>query len=220
MNLSARFAAITFAAVFLLAPQIAGFYTADTGTISLSIFAIRCMALSQLVDIPICIYINYLKAIRKSRTVILLNVMDRFILPVASAAVLAFLFGSKGLLASIALGKFLLLGTIILILCLKNKQFPRSVEQYMLLPENFGGSSSNNLYGRVSSIEDTVYESQRMEEFCLKQGINAKSATRMGRANLLSRTFEQYKKGRFREHTFHVHVKACSKNRPRYYRIG
>lgn len=179
LNLSVRFAAATFAAVFLLAPQIAGFYTADAETASLSVFAIRCMALSQLADIPICIYINYLKGIRARRTVIFLNVTDRFVLPVASAAALAFLFGSKGLLASIALGKLLLAGTVLLILCLKNKRFPRSVEEFMLLPEDFGGSGSDNLYGSVSTMEGVVRESRRMEEFCLKQGIDAGSAMRM-----------------------------------------
>lgn len=179
LKLSVRFAVITFAAVFLLAPQIVAFYTTDTQTASLSIFAIRCMALSQLADIPICTYINYLKGIRSRRTVILLNVMDRFVLPVSCAALLAFSFGSKGLLASIALGKLLLLGTIILTLCIKYKRFPRSMEQYMLLPESFGGSSSNNLYGSVSSMEDVVRERQRMEGFCLKQGTDAKSAKLM-----------------------------------------
>lgn len=179
INLSARFAAVTFAAVFLLSPQIAGFYTADAETLSLSVFAICCMAVSQLADIPICVYINYLKGTRNHRTVILLNVLDRFVLPVASAAALAFLFGSKGLLASIAVGKLLLSGTILLILCLKNKQFPRSVEHFMLLPENFGGGSSENLYGSVTSIEDVMRESQQIKEFCLKQGTDKKSAMRM-----------------------------------------
>lgn len=179
MGLSARFAAVTFAAVFLLAPQIAGFYTADAQTASLSVFAICCMALSQLADIPICVYINYLKGIRKHRVVILLNVMDRFVFPVASAAALAFLFGSKGLLASIALGKLLLSGMILLLLCLKTKRFPKSAEQYMLLPERFGGSSAENLYGSAFSIEDVLRERQRVEEFCLKSGSDAKSAMRM-----------------------------------------
>ena len=178
MGLSMRFAVGTFAVVFLLAPLIAGFYTADPETASYSTFAIRCMAVSLLADTPICIYINYLKGIRNRRTVILLNILDRFVFPVVCAAVLSFLFGSKGLLASIALGKFLLLGVIVLILCIKNKRIPRNVEQLMLLPKDFGGDSSN-LYGSFSTMEEVLRESRRMEGFCLIQGTDAKSATRM-----------------------------------------
>ena len=179
MKLSARFAAVTSAAVLLLAPLIAGFYTSDPVTASLSTFAFRCMALAQLADIPICVYINYLKGIRSNRTAVVLSIMDRFILPVASAAALAFLFGSKGLLASIALSRLLLSGTIILMLCLKNRQFPRNVVQYMLLPENLGGDSDDNLYGSISSIEDVISERQKIEEYCLNQGADAESAMRM-----------------------------------------
>ena len=179
MKLSVQFAVVTFAGVLLLAPLIAGFYTKDRETASLSIYAIRWLALFQLVDMPVCIYINYLKGIRNNRMVILLTVLNRFVLPAASAAVLAFLFGSKGLLASIAVAILLLAGVIIVILCLKNRQFPRSVEQYMLLPESFGGSNSDNLYGSISTIGDVVSESKRTEEFCLKQGIDTKSAMRM-----------------------------------------
>ena len=178
MGLSMRFAVGTFGAVFLLAPLIAGFYTSDPETASLSIFAIRCMALSLLADTPICIYINYLKGIRNRRTVILLNILDRFVLPAVCAAALSFLFGSKGLLASIALGKFLLLGAIVLTIWIKNKQFPSKAEQLMLLPDDFGGNSSN-IYGVVSTMEDVVRESRRIEGFCLIQGTDAKSATRM-----------------------------------------
>ena len=178
MNLSLRFAVATFAVVFLCAPLIAGFYTSDPETASLSTFAIRCMALSLLADTPICIYINYLKGIRNRRTVILLNILDRFVFPVVCAAALSFLFGSKGLLASIALGKFLLLGIIVLILWIKNKRFPRKAEQLMLLPENFGGDSSN-IYGSVTTMEDVIRESRRIEGFCLIQGTDVKSATRM-----------------------------------------
>ncbi len=179
MKLSLCFAVVTFLTVFFLAPLIAGFYTADRETASLSIFAIRCMALSQLADIPICTYINYLKGTRNQRIVILLNIIDRFILPVASAAALVFSFGSKGLLSSIALGKFLLLGAIILILCLKNRKFPKTLDQFMLLPESFGGDSSDNVYGSISSIEDVLRERQRTEDFCLSRGTTRKSAMRM-----------------------------------------
>ena len=178
MGLSMRFAAAAFAVVFLCAPLIAGFYTADPETASLSTFAIRCMALSLLADTPICIYINYLKGIRNRRTVIVLNVLDRFVLPVVCAAALSFLFGSKGLLASIALGKLLLLGAIVLILRIKNRELPRRAEQLMLLPEDFGGESSN-IYGSVLRMEDVMRERRRIGAFCLRQGIDAKSAARM-----------------------------------------
>lgn len=179
MKLSLRFAVMTAAVVFVLAPWIVSFYTADAEAASLSIFGIRCMAISQLLDMPICVFICFLQGVRKRRTVIFLNVMDRFILPVGSAAALSFLFGSKGLLASIALGKSLLAGTVFLMLCIINRQVPRSLKQYMLMPASFGNDCRGNLYGRINSIADVAQEMRRTEEFCLEQGADAKTAMRM-----------------------------------------
>jgi Na+-driven multidrug efflux pump len=179
MKLSMQFAVITSVAVLVLAPLIVSFYTSDPETSSLSIFGIRCMAVSQLVDIPICAYVSFLQGVRRRRTVIFLNVMDRFIFPVGSAAVLAFSFGSKGLLASVALGKFLLAITVFIMICIANGQIPRSAEQYMLMPEDFGSGVRDNLYGSINSIEDVVLEMERTEEFCLAQGADRTAASRM-----------------------------------------
>ena len=60
MRLSLRFALGVSTAVFLLALQIAGFYTADQQTAALSVFGIRCMAISMLADIVTCVYISFL----------------------------------------------------------------------------------------------------------------------------------------------------------------
>ena len=179
MRLSLCFALGTAFAVFLLAPRIAGFYTADQQTAALSAFGIRCMAVSQLADIVICVYISFLQSVHRHRTVILLNILDRFILPVGSAALLVVLFGSKGLLASIALGKALLAAVVFLTICIINRKVPRTIQQYMLMPEDFGGTSQDNLYGSVTSYQDVAREQQRIEEFCLRNGAGVKAARRM-----------------------------------------
>lgn len=179
MRLSLRFALGVSTAVFLLALQIAGFYTADQQTAALSVFGIRCMAISMLADIVTCVYISFLQSIHRHRTVILLNVLDRFILPVGCAALLVIFFGSKGLLASIALGKALLAAVVFLVICIINRQVPRTIQQYMLIPESFGGSSKDNLYGSVTTFQDVAQEQQKIEEFCLQNGASVKAAGRM-----------------------------------------
>ena len=110
---------------------------------------------------------------------ILLNVLDRFILPVGCAALLVIFFGSKGLLASIALGKALLAAVVFLVICIINRQVPRTIQQYMLIPESFGGSSKDNLYGSVTTFQDVAQEQQKIEEFCLQNGASVKAAGRM-----------------------------------------
>ena len=179
MKLSLLAALATSVLVFFLSPAIAGFYTAEPESRDLSVFATRWLSLSLLVDIPICVFMNYLRSIRLRKTVILLNILDRLVFPVASALALSFFFGSKGLLVSLALGKLLLAITVFIVICIKNKRIPRSIEELMMLPADFGGHSQKNLYGSIRTMEDVVSESRRTREFCLAQGTGDRAASRM-----------------------------------------
>lgn len=179
MKLALLAALATSVTVFLFAPGIVGFYTAEPEAAALSVFAIRWMAISLLAEIPICVFMNYLRAIRLRKTVIGLNLLDRLVFPVASALALSFFFGSKGLLVSLALGKLLLALALVVVICVRNRRIPGSVEELMMLPEDFGGRAQENLYGSIRSMEDVVSETRRTEEFCLKQGAGDRAALKM-----------------------------------------
>ena len=167
------------AAVFLLAPVITGFYTSDPETASMCVFAVRCVAIAHTADTLGAVFADYLQGIRNRRLVIVLNLLDRLILPVGSALLLAFAFGSRGVLAAFTTGKILLAIVIFIIICIHNRRIPRSVDDLLLLPQGFGGNSGDNLYGHVADMDDVVRESALVEKFCLEQGSSGKTAMRM-----------------------------------------
>ena len=179
IRVSALVALGTSALVFLLSPLIVGFYTTEPESAALSVFAIRWMAVSLLVDIPLCVFMNYLRGIRLQKIAILLNILDRLVFPVGAALALSFFFGSKGLLVSVALGKLLLAISVFVVICARNKGIPKSVEELMMLPEDFGGRSQENLYGNIRTMEDVVIQTRRTEEFCLLHGADDRTAFRM-----------------------------------------
>ena len=170
---------VMMAAVFLLAPAITGFYTSDPETASMCVFAVRCLAIGLTADMCCSVFADYLQGIGNRRLVIVLNLLDRLVLPVGCALALAFAFGSKGVLAAFATGKVLLVLVIFIIICIRNKRIPKNVDDLLLLPEGFGGNSGENLYGHVADMDDVVRESALVEKFCLQQGSNEKSAMRM-----------------------------------------
>ena len=168
------------AAVFLLAPAITGFYTSDPETASMCVFAVRCLSIGLVADMCGSVFADYLQGIGSRRLVIVLNLLDRLVLPVGCALALAFAFGSKGVLAAFTAGKILLALVIFIIICVHNRRIPKRVDDLLLLPEGFGGNSGENLYGHVANMDDVVRESALVEKFCLEQGSNEKSAMRMG----------------------------------------
>ena len=180
MKISVAISGVTGLVVFLLAPLLAGLYTNAPDVLSLGVFSIRCMAIGLVMDVLSCAFIDYLQGIRNRRLVNILNITDRFFLPVLSALVLGLTFGSRGIMASVAVGKLLLILVMVGIILFRNRRFPRSWEDCMLLPDDFGGTDADNLYAAITSMEDVIAESRNAEEFCLRHGTDRRKASLMG----------------------------------------
>ena len=179
MKLSVQVSLIAGIAVFLAAPWIAKLYNTSAATAALSVFSIRCMAAGLMADVVSCAFLDYMQGIRRRKLVNIFNFTDRFFLPVAVAGALGFLFGSKGVLAAVAVGKFILVILLFAEICLQNRRFPRSWDDFLLLPEDFGGGEAHNYYARVSTMEDVVRTSEEIEDFCAKHGTDRRTAVRM-----------------------------------------
>ena len=80
----------------------------DPEAIALSAFSIRCMALGLVLDTLLVSFQNYLQGIQKRKLVNLMNLGERLFIPVLTAFTLGRLFGSKGIMASVAISKVLL----------------------------------------------------------------------------------------------------------------
>ena len=179
-----KFAVVLSGAVsvvmFLCAPMIARFYTDDPEVITLSVFSLRCMAVSFVFDTVSVSFQDYLQGVKNRKLVTFLNFTERFFLPVLMALVLGLLFGSMGIMASIAVSKIVLVLMMFGIICFRCRALPRKWEDFMFLPKDFGGKQEDNLYAQIQTIDDVIKESQRTEEFCLGHGVQPDRAKLMG----------------------------------------
>ncbi|MCR5106881.1 MAG: ATP-binding protein [Lachnospiraceae bacterium] len=161
---------------FLCAGLIARGYTSDPEVIELSVFSIRCMALSLVLDTLLVSFQNYLQGIGNRKLVNLMNFGERLFVPVLTAFFMGRFFGSKGIMASIAVSKVLLAVMMLIVVGIRCRRFPRSFEDYMFLPEGFGGDDSDNCDALLYDMEDVMRESRMAEEFCLGHGIDKTKA--------------------------------------------
>lgn len=161
------------------APSIARYYTDDPELIAMAVFSIRCLAVSLAFDTASVSFQNYLQGIQRRKIVNVISLCERFAIPVVLALVLGFLFGSKGILASVAVGKILLVLVMLLVICVKSRGIPKHWEDFMFLPEGFGGSRQDNMYERIDTIDDVVPVSEKAQAFCLDHGIDKKTAERI-----------------------------------------
>lgn len=162
--------------MFFGAPLITMLYTNDSEVASLANFGIRCMAAGLLLDTVAVVYQSYLQGIQRIKLVNFLCFAERFFVPVAVAFVMGSVFGSKGILASIAIGKLVLLMIVLVIICLYNKGLPVKPEDFMLLDDAFGVEEGAEQYRFVRTPDDAVACSEDARIFCINHGWEKRKA--------------------------------------------
>ncbi|MBR1635366.1 MAG: ATP-binding protein [Lachnospiraceae bacterium] len=165
--------------LFVFAPFISKIYTDDPEVIELSVFSIRCMAIGLPMDSFTEILQDYLQGIQNRRLMNILCFSERFFIPVAMAFVLGMIFGSKGIMASLAVGKVLLILTLAGFLWIRNKAVPIHAKDYMFLPDGFGGREDDNFTSEIQTMEDAVKESRKTVAFCRSHGVDDRRAKLM-----------------------------------------
>ena len=179
MALGIKISMVTGIILFFAAPLVSRIYTSVPDVLELSVFSLRCMSLGLVLDCISEIYQDYLQSIQNRKMVNFLCFSERLFIPVAMAALMGALFGSKGVLASFVVGKALLILLMFIYLCVRNRGIPRHVEDYMFLPEGFGGKERDNIDVQIISMDDVMRESRSAADFCLAHGLNEKQSRLM-----------------------------------------
>lgn len=166
-------------AAFAGAKYIVMFYNCNEDTYALAIFAIRCMAAGLVFDTLSTVLQYYLQGIKNLALVNFMTFSDRFFIPVGTAALLGYFFGSKGVMASLAVGKLLLITVMFVVLCIRCKGLPKTAADFLFLPKGCGETEEENYYCELSSIEDVENASIAMGDFCKAHQISTSQANQM-----------------------------------------
>ena len=179
IRLGFKLSAIAAAAAFVGAPVLAGIYTVDPEVSSLAVFSIRWMSVALLFDTSIALIQHYLQGTGNRKRANILSFSERLIIPVTTALILGHFFGSRGILASMAITKIIVILCVFVADCIRCKGIPKYWIDVMFLPEGFGGAEEDNMYAEILDYDDVVRESRRTEEFCLQHQADGKAARLM-----------------------------------------
>ena len=163
--------------VFLTAPLLTRLYTEDPQVAALGVFAIRWMSVGLMFDASIVLHQNYLQGTGSQKASNALIFGERLLLPVIFAFVLGMLFGSRGVLASLAVSRIFLIVASFLVNCIRCHGIPRKWRDIMLLPEAFGGAETDNIYAEIKTMDDVIRESKRAYDFCLEHHVGRRVST-------------------------------------------
>ena len=162
--------------LFIFAGTVSGMYfIPETEEWILGLQAVRCLALSLILNGCNLILIQYLQGARKMLPVHTLTLFHRMISLTVFTIVLGNLFGTKGILAAIPISEAaVLLGYIVIVLLTnRNDGFWNSI---LMIPNGFGFNSENSFSVSISTVEEAVAVSERIESFCNQHNVDRRKS--------------------------------------------
>ncbi len=172
--------AVIGAAVVLLSPMIAGLFFPDSAStvfrMARELFFIYgfCVPLTL-----ICLVISgYFQAAGHALFVNVISVTDGFAGMVIPALLLAPLLGVTGVWLSFPLGLLITLTVSLLYPVIRLRHRPRSLDEWLLLPADFG--TENKLVFYIHEMQEVTRTAEKVETFCRANGIIPRTSVHSG----------------------------------------
>ncbi|MBQ4424778.1 MAG: ATP-binding protein [Lachnospiraceae bacterium] len=137
-----------------------------------------------------------------------LSVMDGVVCVSGFSALLIPFLKLDGVYVANILNGFAGVLIFVIYACLKKKHFPRTLDELMVIPEDFGAPPENRLDVSVTRLEEVVRLSEKVQQFCLEKGVDQKRSYLAGLSmeemagNVISHGFVKDKKN----HTADIRV--------------
>ena len=112
----------------------------------------------------------------------ILSALDGVVDVVFFTAVLIPLIGIRSVYWANILNGTVTTVVILLYASLRNRHLPRSMDELMVIPKDFGAEESERLDISISTIEEVVSLSSRVQEFCASKGIDHRRSMLSGLA--------------------------------------
>lgn len=159
--------------VFVFAPYLVAIYE-KTGseTFDMALFCLRWTSVGLMFYAVNEYFMDFMLGIGKHKQVHIFTFFERFVYAVAAAYILGSLFGIKGVFASFSIAEMCFTLHVFIHVWVVNKKFPRKLEHFMLLPEDFEPKPDMIFDCSVCSMEEAVGISKKVMDFCWERGVD------------------------------------------------
>ena len=143
---------------------------------SMTVWGVRLLPLCMPLSI-ICMHFTcYGETSGKHILVHTLALLDGVVCVVAFSALTIRALGMNGIYLAMTFNGIVTTLVIIGYACGKRRHFPRSMDDLMVIPEDFGVSENERMDLSIVSIGEVVTISQKVQAFCLERGIDSRRA--------------------------------------------
>ena len=169
--------------ILLAVPFTRLFYRdASAPVFAMTVWGFRILPLCMPLSIICMHFVCYGQASDKQALVHILSVLDGVICVAGFSALLVPMIGMNGVYIANVLNGVVTTLVIVLYAWLKNRGFPRNLEELMVIPPDFGVPDQDRLDLTVENMEEVVTVARAVQTFCEEKGIDARRATLAGLA--------------------------------------
>ncbi len=148
----------------------------------MTVRAFQILPLSMPLSVICMHFVCYGQVSDKQALIHILSVLDGVICIAVFSALLIPTLGMNGVYIANVLNGVVTLLTVIVYSVLKNRRIPRNTEDLMVIPDSFGVSEDDRMDLTVRSMDEVVLVSERVQQFCLEKGLDARRSALAGLA--------------------------------------
>ena len=157
-------------------------FTDNLEAIDLAAVGLRWFALSLLPCGISATMGHYYQGTGRSKLAIAITVLQNFGFAAVCSILFATLFGSIGIWIGIVATEIATMAFVILNAFIRNKKISFSLDNFLLLPKDFGVKEKDCLQKSITNQKEVIDASKEAEEFCKKHGLDKKKSYHIGLA--------------------------------------
>ena len=165
--------------VFIFARPLVSICSSDPEVMDMAVVSLRWYMASFPLYTVVIVFLNMYQSIGRTGRTSVVCALDEFALVSVCALVFGFAFGVSGIWAAFFFGEVLMLVIIFLWTWKYCGHFPRTLEDFMLLPSDFDFSDRERYSARVHTETDAVQISEEIRQLLLRNRVNEKNANMM-----------------------------------------
>lgn len=165
--------------VWIVAPVFVDLYTNDPEVMQMAISSIRWFALSLPLFVVNSILAKYYQAMNMGWLSHLITILENLIYVCLFALILGLRFSTDGVWIAFVVTEAVTLLTILVVVMVRRRRFPRALLDWMLLPEGFGIPAEQALITECRVKEDVTKVAQNVTDFLMAHGETEHQANRL-----------------------------------------
>lgn len=200
---------VSLALALLAAPLTRIFYQDPSAPVyELTLWGLRILPVCMPLSIICTHFVCYGQASGKEGLVHIVSLLDGVVCVAGFTALLIPRLGMNSVYIANVLNGVVAALAFFVYAWWKNRRFPRTMDELMVIPRDFGVSASERMDLSVKSMEEVVSISRQVQAFCLERGIDRRRAYLSGLSmeemagNIVEHGFARDR----REHTIDVRV--------------